>query len=143
VVGHSDPHRLPIDSSAGPRKDLKLDPDQGGKGAHFSSHFIFRCPPGIIHLSFGLDRRRSGFLPFCSLGIPGLLTADSFLTGALAFSSMLEWLPCLLRAAWGEGRSLGYLLAFLMPASVAVVISILTRLWMTLIEIGLIGWYIY
>ena len=32
-----------------------------------------------------------------------------------------------------------YLLSHVMPGPVAVIISILTRLWMTLIEIGLIG----
>jgi uncharacterized membrane protein YbhN (UPF0104 family) len=32
-----------------------------------------------------------------------------------------------------------YFLSYLMPSAVAVVISILTRLWMTFIEIGLIG----
>jgi uncharacterized membrane protein YbhN (UPF0104 family) len=32
-----------------------------------------------------------------------------------------------------------YLLLLMMPPPVAVIISILTRIWMTLIEIGLIG----
>jgi hypothetical protein len=31
------------------------------------------------------------------------------------------------------------LLSLIMPSPVAVIISLLTRLWMTLIEIGLIG----
>jgi uncharacterized membrane protein YbhN (UPF0104 family) len=35
--------------------------------------------------------------------------------------------------------ALVYLLSLVMAAPVAVVISILTRIWMTLIEIGLVG----
>jgi hypothetical protein len=35
--------------------------------------------------------------------------------------------------------ALVYLLSYMMPEPVAVIISILTRIWMTLIEIGLIG----
>jgi len=35
--------------------------------------------------------------------------------------------------------ALVYLLSFVMATPIAVIISILTRIWMTLIEIGLIG----
>jgi uncharacterized membrane protein YbhN (UPF0104 family) len=35
--------------------------------------------------------------------------------------------------------ALVYLLSFMMVTPVAVIISVLTRIWMTLIEIGLIG----
>jgi uncharacterized membrane protein YbhN (UPF0104 family) len=63
-----------------------------------------------------------------------------FLTGALAFSSTLGLIALFAPSGLGvrEG-ALVYLLSFIMPISVAVIISILTRIWMTLIEIGLIG----
>jgi uncharacterized membrane protein YbhN (UPF0104 family) len=63
-----------------------------------------------------------------------------FLTGALAFSSILGIVAIFAPSGLGvrEG-TLVYLLSFIMPVSVAVIISILTRIWMTLIEIGLIG----
>lgn len=63
-----------------------------------------------------------------------------FLTGALAFSSTLGLIAVFAPSGLGvrEG-ALVYLLSNLMPGAVAVIISILTRLWMTLIEIGLIG----
>ncbi len=63
-----------------------------------------------------------------------------FLTGALAASSMLGLLAIFAPSGLGvrEG-ALVYLLSFVMAAPVAVIISILTRIWMTLIEIGLIG----
>jgi len=63
-----------------------------------------------------------------------------YLTGALAFSSILGLIALFAPGGLGvrEG-ALVYLLSFTMPGSVAVVVSILTRLWMTLIEIGLIG----
>jgi uncharacterized membrane protein YbhN (UPF0104 family) len=63
-----------------------------------------------------------------------------FLTGALAFSSILGLIAIFAPSGLGvrEG-TLVYLLSYIMPGSVAVVISVLTRIWMTLIEIGLIG----
>jgi hypothetical protein len=63
-----------------------------------------------------------------------------FLTGALAFSSTLGLVALFAPSGLGvrEG-ALVYLLSYMMPGAVAVVISILTRIWMTLIEIGLIG----
>jgi len=63
-----------------------------------------------------------------------------FLTGALAFSSMLGLIAIFAPSGLGvrEG-ALVYLLSLMMPESVAVIISILTRIWMTLIEIGLTG----
>ena len=63
-----------------------------------------------------------------------------YLTGALAFSSILGLIALFAPGGLGvrEG-ALVYLLSFTMPGSVAVVLSVLTRLWMTLIEIGLIG----
>ena len=63
-----------------------------------------------------------------------------FLTGALAFSSTLGLIALFAPSGLGvrEG-ALVYLLSSLMPGAVAVVISILTRLWMTLIEMGFIG----
>jgi uncharacterized membrane protein YbhN (UPF0104 family) len=63
-----------------------------------------------------------------------------FLAGALAFSSILGLIAIFAPGGLGvrEG-ALVYLLSFMMPGSIAVIISILTRIWMTLIEIGLIG----
>jgi len=63
-----------------------------------------------------------------------------FLTGALAISSTLGLIAIFAPSGLGvrEG-ALVYLLSFMMATPVAVIISILTRIWMTLIEIGLIG----
>jgi len=63
-----------------------------------------------------------------------------FLTGALAISSTLGVMAIFAPSGLGvrEG-ALVYLLSFMMATPVAVVISVLTRIWMTLIEIGLIG----
>ena len=63
-----------------------------------------------------------------------------FLTGALAASSMLGLMAIFAPSGLGvrEG-ALVYLLSFVMATPIAVIISILTRIWMTLIEIGLIG----
>jgi uncharacterized membrane protein YbhN (UPF0104 family) len=63
-----------------------------------------------------------------------------FLTGSLAISSTLGLLAVFAPSGLGvrEG-ALVYLLSLMMPPPVAVIISLLTRLWMTLIEIGLIG----
>lgn len=63
-----------------------------------------------------------------------------FLTGALACSSTLGLIAFFAPSGLGvrEG-ALVYLLSLIMPAATAVILSILTRLWMTLIEIGLIG----
>jgi uncharacterized membrane protein YbhN (UPF0104 family) len=62
------------------------------------------------------------------------------LTGALAFSSTLGLVALFAPSGLGirEG-ALVYLLSFMVATPVAVIISILTRIWMTLIEIGLIG----
>ena len=63
-----------------------------------------------------------------------------FLTGALAFSSTLGLIALFAPSGLGVREGvLVYLLSYLMPGSIAVVISVLTRIWMTLIEIGLIG----
>lgn len=63
-----------------------------------------------------------------------------FLTGALAMSSTVGLIALFAPSGLGvrEG-ALVYLLSLLMATPVAVIISILTRIWMTLIEIGLIG----
>jgi hypothetical protein len=63
-----------------------------------------------------------------------------FLTGALAISSTLGLLALFAPSGLGVREGvLVFLLSSIMPVSVAVVLSLLTRLWMTLIEIGLIG----
>ena len=63
-----------------------------------------------------------------------------FLTGALAISTTLGLIAIFAPSGLGvrEG-ALVYLLSLMMATPVAVVISILSRIWMTLIEIGLIG----
>ena len=63
-----------------------------------------------------------------------------FLTGALAISSTLGLIALFAPSGLGvrEG-ALVYLLSFMMATPVAVIISVLTRIWMTLVEIGLIG----
>jgi glycosyltransferase 2 family protein len=63
-----------------------------------------------------------------------------FLTGALAISSTLGLIAVFAPSGLGvrEG-TLVYLLSFMMATPVAVIVSILTRIWMTIIEIGLIG----
>jgi len=63
-----------------------------------------------------------------------------FLTGALAISSTLGLIAIFAPSGLGvrEG-ALVYLFSFTMATPVAVIISVLTRIWMTLIEIGLIG----
>jgi glycosyltransferase 2 family protein len=63
-----------------------------------------------------------------------------FLTGALAISSTLGLIAIFAPSGLGVREGvLVYLLSFTMATPVAVIISILTRIWMTLIEIGLIG----
>ena len=63
-----------------------------------------------------------------------------FLTGALAISSTLGLIAIFSPSGLGVREGvLVYLLSYMMPGGVAVIISILTRIWMTLIEIGLIG----
>ena len=63
-----------------------------------------------------------------------------FLTGALAISSTLGLIALFAPSGLGvrEG-ALVYILSFMMATPVAVILSVLTRIWMTLIEIGLIG----
>jgi hypothetical protein len=63
-----------------------------------------------------------------------------FLTGALAASSTLGLIAIFAPSGLGvrEG-ALVYLLSFVMATPIAVIISVLTRIWMTLIEIGMIG----
>lgn len=81
-----------------------------------------------------------GFYLFIDSVFPVLPKHFLFLTGALAFSSILGLIALFAPSGLGvrEG-ALVYLLSHLMPGGVAVIISVLTRVWMTLIEIGLIG----
>ena len=63
-----------------------------------------------------------------------------FLTGALAISSTLGMIAIFAPSGLGVREGvLVCLLSFMMATPVAVIISVLTRIWMTLIEIGLIG----
>ena len=62
------------------------------------------------------------------------------MTGALAISSTLGLIALFAPSGLGVREGvLVYFLSAIMPSSVAVILSILTRLWMTFIEIGLIG----
>jgi uncharacterized membrane protein YbhN (UPF0104 family) len=81
-----------------------------------------------------------GFYLLVDSVYPVALQYILFLTGALAISSTLGLIAIFAPSGLGvrEG-ALVYLLLFMMPPPVAVIISILTRIWMTLIEIGLIG----
>jgi uncharacterized membrane protein YbhN (UPF0104 family) len=81
-----------------------------------------------------------GFYLFVDSIYPVTLQSILFLTGALAISSTLGLVAIFAPSGLGvrEG-ALVYLLSFMMATPVAAVISILTRIWMTLIEIGLIG----
>ena len=63
-----------------------------------------------------------------------------YLTGALAISSTLGLVALFAPGGLGVREGvLVYLLSSIMPSPVAVILSVLTRLWMTFIEIGLIG----
>jgi uncharacterized membrane protein YbhN (UPF0104 family) len=113
---------------------------------------LFRKEPVILSISY---RDISWILLVCIFswiigGIGFWIFVDSvfsissqhilFLTGALAFSSILGLIAIFAPSGLGVREGvLVYLLSYLMPEGVAVIISILTRIWMTLIEIGLIG----
>jgi uncharacterized membrane protein YbhN (UPF0104 family) len=81
-----------------------------------------------------------GFYLFVDSVYPLALRYSLFVAGAVAFSSTLGLIALFAPSGLGvrEG-ALVYLLGFIMPTPVAVILSILTRIWMTLIEIGLIG----
>jgi len=81
-----------------------------------------------------------GFYLFIDSVYPVTSRYILFLTGALAASSTLGLIAIFAPSGLGvrEG-ALVYLLSFVMATPVGVIISILTRIWMTLIEIGLIG----
>ena len=80
-----------------------------------------------------------GFYFFVISVVPVSFEFFPFLTGALAFSSTLGLVALFAPSGLGVREGvLVYLLSSLMPTAVAVIVSILTRLWMTLIEIGLI-----
>jgi hypothetical protein len=81
-----------------------------------------------------------GFYLFVDSIYPVFSKYILFLTGALACSSILGIVAIFAPSGLGvrEG-ALVYFLSFIVATPVAVIISILTRIWMTLIEIGLIG----
>jgi uncharacterized membrane protein YbhN (UPF0104 family) len=81
-----------------------------------------------------------GFYFFVKSLHPVSLSHVLFLAGSLSFASLLGLMAVFAPMGLGVREGiLVYFLSYLMPSSVAVVISILTRLWMTFIEIGLIG----
>ena len=62
------------------------------------------------------------------------------LTGSLAISCFLGLIALFAPSGLGVREGvLVYLLSAILPSSVAIILSILTRIWTTLIEIGLIG----
>lgn len=81
-----------------------------------------------------------GFYIFVTSVYPVTPPFILFLTGALAISSTLGQIAIFAPGGLGvrEG-ALVYLLSWTMATPLAVIISVLTRLWMTFIEIGLIG----
>jgi uncharacterized membrane protein YbhN (UPF0104 family) len=81
-----------------------------------------------------------GFYLFVDSVFPVAPQYTLFLAGALAISSILGLIAIFAPSGLGvrEG-ALVYLLSFIMVTPVAVIVSVLTRIWMTLIEIGLIG----
>jgi hypothetical protein len=81
-----------------------------------------------------------GFYLFVDSVYPVTPSYILFLTGALAISSTLGLIAIFAPSGLGvrEG-ALVYILSFMMATPVAVIISILTRVWITLIEIGLVG----
>jgi glycosyltransferase 2 family protein len=81
-----------------------------------------------------------GFYLFVDSVFPVASKDFVFLTGALAISSTLGLIALFAPSGLGVREGvLVYFLSILMPGSVAVILSILSRLWMTFIEIGLIG----
>jgi uncharacterized membrane protein YbhN (UPF0104 family) len=81
-----------------------------------------------------------GFYLFVTSFVPVSSNHILFLTASLAISSTLGLIA--LFAPGGLGIREGvlvYLLSNLIPGSVAVILSVLTRIWMTVIEITLIG----
>ncbi|MGB9629470.1 MAG: lysylphosphatidylglycerol synthase transmembrane domain-containing protein [Thermodesulfobacteriota bacterium] len=81
-----------------------------------------------------------GFYLFVDSILPSSFGNFLFLTGALAISHILGLFAIIVPGGLGVREGvLVYLLSWIMPNSVAVILSVLTRLWMTLIEIGLIG----
>jgi hypothetical protein len=81
-----------------------------------------------------------GFYFFIQSVFPVSVDEILFLTGALAFSNTLGMIAIFAPSGLGvrEG-SLVYILSGVMPGPVAVIISVLSRIWVTFIEIGLIG----
>jgi hypothetical protein len=81
-----------------------------------------------------------GFYFFVESVYPGVGRHILFLTGALAIASTLGLVAVFAPSGLGvrEG-ALVYLLSFVMATPVAVILTVLSRIWMTLIEIGLIG----
>jgi glycosyltransferase 2 family protein len=81
-----------------------------------------------------------GFYIFVASVYPVMPQFILFLTGALAISSTLGLIAIFAPSGLGVREGvLVYLLSFVMTTPVAVIISILSRLWVTLVEMGLIG----
>lgn len=80
-----------------------------------------------------------GFFFFVASVFPVSLSHILFLAGTLAIASILGLGAVFAPSGLGVREGvLVYLLSYVMPGSVAVIVSFLTRIWTTLIEIGLI-----
>jgi uncharacterized membrane protein YbhN (UPF0104 family) len=80
-----------------------------------------------------------GFYVFVASVFPVSSSHILFLAGALAIASILGLIAVFAPSGLGVREGvLGYLLSYVMAGSVAVIVSVLTRIWTTLIETGLI-----
>ena len=80
-----------------------------------------------------------GFYFFVASVFPISLSYLLFLAGALAAASILGLVAVFAPGGLGVREGvLVYLLSYVMPGSVAVIVSVLTRIWTTLLETGLI-----
>jgi uncharacterized membrane protein YbhN (UPF0104 family) len=80
-----------------------------------------------------------GFFFFVASVFPVFLSHILFLAGALSIASILGLGAVFAPSGLGVREGvLVYLLSYVMPGSVAVIVSVLTRIWTTLIETGLI-----
>ena len=87
-----------------------------------------------------LGGRGNWFLPLCRLRISRFVRSDPVFDGGTGLSSTLGLIAIFAPSGLGVREGvLVYLLSLSDAGPVAVIISVLTRIWMTLIEIGLIG----
>ena len=101
---------------------------------------LWGCPLDRVCLPHLLGGGRDRILSVHGFGLPRSRREHPFPDGGAGlFKHPGIDCPVCPRGLGVREGALVYLLSFIMPSSVAVVLSVLTRLWMTLIEIGLIG----